>query len=557
MSTPTASRAVVAPTNLADVLAAITAAELPGRRKQDLASAVRSAARALGRPPGQVPADPRLLASRLAEIAPQALGFSKPRWNNIRSLLRASLELVTAVAPGRHLTPLTPAWAVLWDRLPTRTLRTRLSRLMHYGSAAGIEPGDVTEAIFAAFREHLDQTLLKEPAAVFREALLGWSAARAQVPGWPDVALIIPARTTTWTLPWSAFPESFYRDVMSYLDRLGGHDPLEELPFRPVRPLTLKHRQYQIRQFASALVMRGRDPSTLTSLGDLIAIDTFKVGLRYLLERRGGRSTATIVHLATSLKAIARHHVRVDAQHLERMAAVIGRLDPPKRGLTAKNRSRLRALDDPKTALALVQLPEKLMAMADRERRPLRAARRAQTAVAIEILLMAPIRVGNLSTLDIERHLIRPSRAANTLHIVIEGNEVKNSEPLEYPLPPGSVELIQRYLARFRPALAPAGSTALFPGGSNGSKHSNTLREQIGEAVFTHTGVRVHPHLFRHIAAKFYLDANPGSYEVMSRVLGHRSIETTTAFYTGLETAAAVRHFDATILKLRKGGGPS
>ena len=153
MSTPTASRAAATPPqSLADVLAAIAAAELPERRKQDLASAVRSAARALGRPPEQVPADPRLLASRLAEIAPQALGFSKARWNNVRSLLRAALELVTAMAPGRHLTPLTPAWAALWERLPTRTLKTRLSRLLHYCSAAGIEPEDVDEATFAAFR---------------------------------------------------------------------------------------------------------------------------------------------------------------------------------------------------------------------------------------------------------------------------------------------------------------------------------------------------------------------------------------------------------------------
>ena len=134
---------------------------------------------------------------------------------------------------------------------------------------------------------------------------------------------------------------------------------------------------------------------------------------------------------------------------------------------------------------------------------------------------------------------------------------MKNGEPLEYPLPPGSVALIERYLAQFRPALAPAGSTALFPGGSQGCKHGNTLREQIADAVFAHTGMRVNPHLFRHIAAKLFLDANPGSYEVMRRVLGHRSIETTTAFYTGLETAAAVRHFDATILKLRKSGGRS
>ena len=85
MSTQTTSRAPITPPyTLADVLAAITTADLPERRKQDLASAVRSAARALGRSPKQVPADPRLLASRLAEIAPQALGFSKARWNNVR-----------------------------------------------------------------------------------------------------------------------------------------------------------------------------------------------------------------------------------------------------------------------------------------------------------------------------------------------------------------------------------------------------------------------------------------------------------------------------------------
>jgi integrase len=61
----------------------------------------------------------------------------------------------------------------------------------------------------------------------------------------------------------------------------------------------------------------------------------------------------------------------------------------------------------------------------------------------------------------------------------------------------------------------------------------------------------MHPHLFRHVAAKLFLDAQPGAYEVVRRVLGHRSIETTTGFYTGLETAASVRHFDRTILRLR------
>jgi integrase len=65
--------------------------------------------------------------------------------------------------------------------------------------------------------------------------------------------------------------------------------------------------------------------------------------------------------------------------------------------------------------------------------------------------------------------------------------------------------------------------------------------------------MRMNPHLFRHATAKLYLDGNPGAYEVVRRVLSHRSVNTTTYFYTGLETAQAVRHFDKTILKRRKG----
>jgi len=66
-------------------------------------------------------------------------------------------------------------------------------------------------------------------------------------------------------------------------------------------------------------------------------------------------------------------------------------------------------------------------------------------------------------------------------------------------------------------------------------------------------GMRMHPHLFRHATAKLFLDANPGAYEVVRRVLGHRSIDTTTSFYTGLETASAVRHFDELLLRIRRG----
>jgi integrase len=315
--------------------------------------------------------------------------------------------------------------------------------------------------------------------------------------------------------------------------------------------VTLAHREWQIRAFASALVRAGRDPATLTSLGDLVEIDTFKAGLRFFLDREGGAPTTAIADLASVLKAVARHHVRVAPGHLDQMGGIIRRLAPGRAGLTETNRTRLRPFDDRGNILALLRLPEKLMREARRHRSLKRGAVQAQLAVAIEILLMAPVRIKNLVKLDIERDLVRPGQG-KALHIVVDAEEVKNDEPLEFPLPPESVDLLERYLREFRPHLAAAGNTALFPGIARGPKNKAFFGVQISRTVRAHTGLHVHPHLFRHIAAKLFLDSNPGAYEVVRRVLGHRSIDTTTCFYTGLETPAAVRHFDKTILDLRK-----
>ena len=91
MSTQVASRVNPDPCHtLADVVAAVRSAALPPRRRQEIAAALRTAARALGRPPERVPADPRRLAALLAEVAPLAIGLSPGRWANVRSLVGAA-----------------------------------------------------------------------------------------------------------------------------------------------------------------------------------------------------------------------------------------------------------------------------------------------------------------------------------------------------------------------------------------------------------------------------------------------------------------------------------
>jgi hypothetical protein len=57
-------------------------------------------------------------------------------------------------------------------------------------------------------------------------------------------------------------------------------------------------------------------------------------------------------------------------------------------------------------------------------------------------------------------------------------------------------------------------------------------------------GARVTGHQFRHLIGYVYLKDNPNGHEVVRRFLGHKRIETTIAFYAGMEQAAAIAHLD-------------
>jgi hypothetical protein len=47
------------------------------------------------------------------------------------------------------------------------------------------------------------------------------------------------------------------------------------------------------------------------------------------------------------------------------------------------------------------------------------------------------------------------------------------------------------------------------------------------------------------------LDAKPGHYEIVRKVLGHKALTTTYAHYAGAETEAAVELYDNVILSLK------
>jgi integrase len=544
--------------NLADVIAAVKSAKLPRRDRDDMASAVRTVARILNSAPEHIPAEPRLLAMRLDKVTPQAAAMSPGRLANIRSLLRRAMALHRPVMPGRLSVALLPDWSVLYARLPSRAHQVRLSRLLRWLSEQGVSPGCVTLEHLETFKQQLqNDSLMTKAEGAWRDSAWAWNSARKCNPDWPALEIHVASRQIRYTFDWDAFPANLKADADAYLDRLSGKDLLGPAPPRPVRESTRNTRGRQIRTFASALVHQGVPAASLQTLADLVSPDKFKLGLRYFLGRRGDNGTSsTIAELAMALKAVARHWVNVSAEASATIDDLVRRVSVEKRrGMTTKNRTRLRAFDDQDNVDELLNLPQKLLGVARSGKySKWRSAILAQSAAAIELLLMRPLRLDNLRTLDLDQNFILPSRAGGTMHIIIRAAQVKNAIDLEHALPAESVHLLKTYLHDYRPALCEPQNRKLFPAatGESDCKSIGALRTQIKRAALRYAGLEINPHLFRHIAAKLHLDRHPGEYAVIQEVLAHKSLATTRNSYTGLETDAAVRHFDSTIIKIRE-----
>jgi integrase len=293
---------------------------------------------------------------------------------------------------------------------------------------------------------------------------------------------------------------------------------------------------------------------TLTGLAVLLQPQTAAAGLQYLIERNGGTPSPMISLLATFLPTLARR-IEMPEEAIAKLRKIAAKLKVTQRGMTPRNREALRPFDDEAAVKALVTLPARLAEEVLRSgRKGYREAKMIQTALAIELLLNAPVRIKNLASIELTRHLLEVgSRRDRRVHLRFPAHEVKNANDLEFPLMPETVDLLELYLKVWRPILC-CGEEApfLFPGDRpDRPKGNSTLSSQIKELVFAYTRLEMPAHRFRHVAAKIYLDRNPGQYEVIRQLLGHKDIETTIAFYAGAETASAARHYARTILGIR------
>lgn len=537
--------------SLADALKALETAPLSAVQKRDTRSAVMSFCKILALSPSDVPANAIFIRRKLEGTSHLALGLSKGRWSNIKTGISRALSLVGRTHPSRNTAPLLLEWSDLLRTLPL-SLRRKLSAGARYLSSKGITPDAVTLEELHQYRDAiLNDRLRANAQSAWDHFLWAWNRAMSLRPAsWPQIVIPRSTKRDIYVFPFTYFPPSFEADVKAYADRLANTDLDDDGPARPARPATIATRTYQLRAAASALAHSGVDPSAITGLACLVEIENFKTILHFFMKRAGGGTSSNVAQMATCLRNAARYMVMVDEEHERKIASLCRKVAVQTGGMTTKNRERLRPFDDAEVAGQFLQLPDTIRRHVERDKRaPAQKAVLAQVAAAIAILQAIPIRIANLVSIDLHRHL---KQQRNSVHLVIPEAETKNRQAIDFKVPDYALEILQWYIVNYRHHIEHEPTSGLFPGRSGGHKTAQTLGQQIKQTVFKFTGLTFNPHLFRHFAGKVFLDQQPGGYEVVRQVLGHKRIDTTTSFYAGAEVQRASTLFNDIIDGLRR-----
>jgi integrase len=527
-----------------------SASELAEGTRRQWVCSLRQIGKALDRSLELVPARWTALRIPVSRLHHHPLGVTPKTLANHKANLKAALRYFTEETGGPvRGAPLSPSWAILRDCIDDRGRRARLYGFMRFCSAKGIEPHAVTDTVVESYLTYREATsALAAGIGAHRLIARTWNKCADALPAWPTVRLTEPALPSREAgPPWEAFPIRLRKEIDAYLSRLNATRRTAAGRRRQgSKPSTVATRRRELVAFARKAVHIGVAIDELDSFAALLRPDRVERVLDAYWGPEEHAPKTYAIDLSWKLHSIARETGYLKKKQIQQLDDLRAALDKYRsRGLTDLNLTVVRQVLSGSVWPDVINLPYRLMGEARtlRDQSPIKAALKAQKAVAIALLTVAPVRCGNLARIKLEENLIRPAGPERPFWLIFSEYDVKNRIKLEFPLDEHVTALIEEYLYDHRPALL-RGSNELWliPGLDGTAKNAPVLSKQITDAVHKSTGLRIRAHQFRHAAAALIL-RETNDYEFVRRVLGHKNIQTTINFYIGLETTDANRRF--------------
>jgi len=524
-------------------------------QKRDMISAISRVSTYLHRPPEDIPAAVPQLRRMLADIHPVQVGITARALANVKSTLAAALRH-TGHLPASGRRPRSAAWRAFFGVAKSKYQMVHLSRFADFCGVRRIEPDQVSDATLVQFRAYLDARLLgKDPDSLCAETAGTWNSVARQQPT-PFTPLTAHRHTRYRSRPLTSYSQGLQDDLQAHIDRLSHKDIFEEGgPNKPLRPMTLRNIRTLVRQYLSALSEAGADPETFTSLREVVSADRIRRATQIITARRKEDcESQTMYNILAVLLAIARYHLHLPEEEIRKIKGLKARSKPIKVCMAAKSSLRLHQFNDYQNVIRLVNMPASLMSLADDNPDQKSAPLRAMYAAAICILLACPMRIANLSSLDLDRHIFANGTGRGLRYTIrIDASEVKNAAHIEVVLTERDSQLLHHYILRYRHRLA-SGSRALFPRRGDGeARLPGNMGQALTAEIFRQSGLRMNPHLFRHFAAFLYLKERPGDFETVRQLLKHKKLGTTVNFYALLSNRWAHEHYQEAVLNKHQG----
>jgi integrase len=182
--------------------------------------------------------------------------------------------------------------------------------------------------------------------------------------------------------------------------------------------------------------------------------------------------------------------------------------------------------------------------------RPARAAVLYRDGLIIALLALRPLRLRNLTALELGRTL---QGGPGGWRITIPASETKTYRGFDVEWPSNLGDALETYLSRYRPSLLrDARSQALWVGGSGSSLAAHTIGQAIVGRTRAVLGISINPHLFRDCAASTLAVEDPVHVGAAATILGHASSRTTHKHYIQANTLSASRRHFAVITARRR-----
>ncbi len=177
-------------------------------------------------------------------------------------------------------------------------------------------------------------------------------------------------------------------------------------------------------------------------------------------------------------------------------------------------------------------------------------------ALLVGLLIACPtMRLGNLTMIEIDRHLIK---LKGRYDLRFRATEMKVRKPIEIPVPEPLAPYIDHYIEQIRPSLlAGNDSDRLWITQYGQPMSAKSVYVGICKATKRAFGRSINPHLFRDCAVTSVAIKDPKHIGIAAQILGHTDPRTTEKHYIQAQQLHACRALGQSLKELRAQSQPA